>query len=196
MRTKSRFISPRLNRKTPNLYRQSQHASNHPVRLLRSAMLLLLCRVLWRWNQTGQKHAGEPDIARNYLPAHKQLLWVLVLLTYLDVVRRLAGSTLKWAPWFISTQIAITLGFCAFAFKISFTEADAPELLSGLQSYLPTQVFQSSLVQQAQAVFAGISALAILTVGPALYQRFQSKQSPHGNQTQPALGHIRDEGQP
>ncbi|KAL8795505.1 MAG: hypothetical protein Q9182_007532, partial [Xanthomendoza sp. 2 TL-2023] len=46
-------------------------------------------RVVRAWNQTGQKHASQSDIARGILPAHKDLLWMLVFATYVEVMGKL-----------------------------------------------------------------------------------------------------------
>ncbi|GCB28045.1 GPI ethanolamine phosphate transferase 2 [Aspergillus awamori] len=68
--------------------------------------LLLSHRVLRRWNQTGQKFATEPDIARTFFTSHRPILWFLVISTY-----------------------AMTLVSSAFFLKLSYVASDSPELL-------------------------------------------------------------------
>ncbi|KAI2826751.1 hypothetical protein CBS63078_921 [Aspergillus niger] len=68
--------------------------------------LLLSHRVLRRWNQTGQKFATEPDIARTFFTSHRLILWFLVISTY-----------------------AMTLVSSAFFLKLSYVASDSPELL-------------------------------------------------------------------
>lgn len=136
-----------------------------------AASLLVLLRIVRAWNQTGQKHAGEPDIARTFLPAHNILLWLLVLVTYLDVIQRLSRRAVPWASRHLATAASLALGIAALGFKVAFTKADAPELLEGL-GYLCVRPFeQASLVAQARAIFTGIAIMTVLTSFPAVYQR-------------------------
>ncbi|KAJ5972662.1 Alkaline phosphatase-like alpha/beta/alpha [Penicillium vulpinum] len=55
-------------------------------------MILVLAitqRLLRRWNQTGQKFAAEPDIARTFFTSHPEIFWCLFILTYVDAGRHL-----------------------------------------------------------------------------------------------------------
>lgn len=136
-----------------------------------SAALLGILRVVRSWNQTGQKHAGEPDIAKGLLPTHNLVLWTLVLMTYVDVTQRMAFRILPGAPRRIAVSCSIALCLAAVGFKVSLTKADAPELLLGLQAFVLRPMDESSLVAQARAVFIGIALLACLTCGPYAFKR-------------------------
>ncbi|KAF6223452.1 hypothetical protein HO133_000295 [Letharia lupina] len=145
-----------------------------------AASLLVLLRIVRAWNQTGQKHAGEPDIARTFLPAHNILLWLLVLVTYLDVIQRLSRRAVPWASRHLATAASLALGIAALGFKVAFTKADAPELLEGL-GYLCVRPFeQASLVAQARAIFTGIAIMMVLTSFPAVYQRVRGGRETKG----------------
>ena len=137
-----------------------------------SVLLLGILRVIRVWNQTGQKHAGEPDIAKTFLPAHHSILWFLVLATYIDVVQRLSRRALSWASQHVSSAASLALGLIALSFKVEFTKADAPELLDGLHplTFLPP-MRAVSLIAQARALFVSIAALPLLTSFPAIYKR-------------------------
>ncbi|KZF21265.1 alkaline phosphatase-like protein [Xylona heveae TC161] len=124
-------------------------------------------RITRRWNQTGQKYAGEPDIVRE-ISKHNYLLWSAVFLTYLDLMRRLLRRAYQRLPARLRSIMAITLCFAAFMFKLSFTEADAPELLSGIRVDLLSKLHNSSLVTQARSVFLGVGLSILYT---ALYER-------------------------
>ncbi|MCJ1248325.1 major facilitator super transporter protein [Trapelia coarctata] len=131
-------------------------------------LLFATNRIVRRWNQTGQKHAGEPDISKTFFSTHSLSLWTLVIITFIDLVRRLTWYGLPGVdrrPTFL-----VTLGLClsAFGFKVGFTIADAPELLAGIPSYLWAPMGEVPLVTQARTVFAGI-ALSVLY---SLYRRF------------------------
>lgn len=134
-------------------------------------VLLLILRVIRSWNQTGQKHAGEPDIARNIFPSHTSLLWMLVVVTYLNIARRL--SLCKRPPFRqkILSTFSFALCMVALRFKASFTSADAPELLIGLPRLFLALINESSLVYQARAVFLGIGAVMLVAVTTHVIQR-------------------------
>ena len=134
--------------------------------------LFAILRVIRTWNQTGQKHAGEPDIAKTLLPAHNFVLWALVVATYLDLVQRLSRRAVPWASRQLSSAAAFALGIASLGFKIAFTQADAPELLEGLQSLVLVPTEEASLVAQARAVFFSIFVLLLLTSSPVIYQKW------------------------
>lgn len=146
-----------------------------------AALLLVLLRIVRVWNQTGQKHAGEPDIARTVLPAHTVLLWLLVLVTYLDIIQRLSRTAVPWASRHLATAASLALGIAALGFKVAFTKADAPELLEGIGGFVPRPMEESSLVGQARAVFSSIAIMGLLTSFPAIWQRIWGGQQTKGS---------------
>ena len=147
---------------------------NDFAQLFSVATLQVTLRILRRWNQTGQKHAGESDIAKTFLPAHNFLLWALVIITYLDVGQRISRSAIPWASRLVSSAAAVALGVAAIGFKIAFTKSDAPELLTGLEMLLVGPIESASLVSQARAVFLSSLALLVLTIGPAIAEKIHS----------------------
>ncbi|CAD6588483.1 MAG: major facilitator super transporter protein [Alectoria sarmentosa] len=138
-----------------------------------AASLLVLLRIVRVWNQTGQKHAGEPDIARTVLPAHNKFLWLLVLVTYLDVIQRLSRRAIPWASRHLATASSLALGIAALGFKVAFTKADAPELLEGLGYLVLRPMEEASLIAQARAIFTSIAIMMVMTSFPAVYQRIR-----------------------
>ena len=149
---------------------------SNPARAAGAALASILAlRIIRAWNQTGQKHAGKPDIARHFLPAHTPLLWILVFATYVDIIQRISRNGMTWASRRFATAVSIVLGFAAFGFKIAFTDADAPELLvGGLQDVL-MPMRDTSLVAQARAVFLCIGFIVIMTITPLLLQISSSR---------------------
>jgi ethanolaminephosphotransferase len=121
-----------------------------------SAGSLITLRVIRRWNQTGQKFAGEPDIAKSFFPSHRLILWGAVLTTYFVVGQRISRRGFRYASAEISSIVAISLCLAAFSFKVSFTNADAPELLEGFSWSLLKGLEGVPLVTQARTVFWGI----------------------------------------
>ncbi|TAQ89779.1 hypothetical protein B7494_g1852 [Chlorociboria aeruginascens] len=89
-------------------------------------MTLLFAR---RWNQTGQKFAGEPDIARKFLFDHNLTLWYLVGATYLWNLKSLANQGFPELPQLLSGALFTALTTAAVTFKFAFTNEDSPELM-------------------------------------------------------------------
>ena len=120
--------------------------------------LLTTTRIVRRWNQTGQKHAGSPDIARTFLVAHSFILWILVMALYFDLARRMSLRGLPRAPRQVSTIFAISVCLAALSFKVKYTHADAPELSPGFEQMFMFMkvVEEASLVDQARTVFLSI----------------------------------------
>ncbi|KAL9595798.1 MAG: hypothetical protein Q9219_006213 [cf. Caloplaca sp. 3 TL-2023] len=121
-----------------------------------AATLLATMRVIRAWNQTGQKHAGKPDIGRGVLSSHNHLLWALVCVAYFA----LPGIMLYQSqPQFgVLAAFAFTSILCigGLTFKIAYTMADAPELLKGLP-IIQNRVFATeNLTIQARALFLGM----------------------------------------
>ena len=160
--------------------RRSFEVSNGFSGILFAAVLLVVLRVIRSWNQTGQKHAGEPDIAKNFLPSHNFALWIFVFATYLDVGQRLAGRSLPKAPRTIATASSIALCLGAVGFKAAFTKADAPELLVGLHWVALKPMEEVSLVSQARAVFIGIALIGSFTAGAKVFKPIKDKETDQG----------------
>ena len=132
--------------------------------------MLFGLRITRRWNQTGQKLAGEPDIAKTFFPVNNHIMWIVVIATYLDVLQRLARRGFLYASRPVALVISITLCLAAFGFKASFTNADAPELLRGLPQPLLDSVGNASLVVQARTVFLSIVAALAYAITSRLWQ--------------------------
>jgi len=134
-------------------------------------VLFVTKRIVRRWNQTGQKHAGEPDIAKAFLSTHNLLLWTVVIVTFLDLVRRLTWYGLPGIGRRPTFLVALGLSLSAFGFKVTFTIADAPELLSGIPRYFWAPMDEAPLVTQARTVFAGIALSALYILYERIYTR-------------------------
>lgn len=140
-------------------------ASSLPVHYTRLATpgLAICQRLLRRWNQTGQKFAAEPDIARSFFPAHPAILWGLVILTYADAGHHLFRSLPSTA---LARLSALVLTALALMFKLNFVAADSPELLA--DSFLSRAVSSwpgsLSLVWQARLIFGGLACYVLLAV--------------------------------
>ncbi|KAL8897112.1 MAG: hypothetical protein Q9192_002743 [Flavoplaca navasiana] len=121
----------------------------------------LIMRILRCWNQTGQKHASQPDIARGIFPAHNYMLWSLVLTSYLVVLVKMSLPARSRKGRFVSLVAAFSLSAMALAFKISFTMADSPELLRGIGILRALASSGIGLVIQARTVFLGMFTYAV-----------------------------------
>ncbi|KAF2652128.1 alkaline phosphatase-like protein [Lophiostoma macrostomum CBS 122681] len=147
--------------------------------------LLILHRIIRRWNQTGQKYAGADDIVHSPLLCGSSsiLLWSLVGAAYMDVTIRISrhvGRSISSADEdkqrkggagqddndadfestdvnrFIGTLATLPLGATAFVFKLAFTSHDAPELTQGISPGLLAWVDALDLVGMARMVFGGL----------------------------------------
>ncbi|TLD29916.1 GPI ethanolamine phosphate transferas-like protein 2 [Venturia nashicola] len=125
------------------------------------AIGLLLChRVTQRWNQTGQKFAGAPDIAHEVMLPYPSLLWILIAATYSILLYRIGNQVsyhLK-AGVTVGTACALMLCIPAFAFKLGFTARDAPELLSWLGPSAISSLEQLPLIGSARLIFFTIGS--------------------------------------
>ncbi|KAK6210236.1 GPI ethanolamine phosphate transferase [Colletotrichum tabaci] len=147
-------------------------------------LALTATRLIRGWNQTGQKHAGEPDIVKTFIVANPSLLWALVSLAYLflfaQILRKLRGL-----PRILATATSATLILSAFTFKLAFTSEDAPELVTGLPAFLNALTHGLSLVARARAVFIGLAAVAAYSTYLALSDPFTEARH-----TSPLLHHL------
>ncbi|KAJ5180357.1 GPI ethanolamine phosphate transferase 2 [Penicillium capsulatum] len=125
---------------------------------------LAVCqRLIRRWNQTGQKFAAEPDIARTFFPSNPAILWGLVIITYADagyhLLRSLPSSVLP-------RLCALVLVAVALMFKLNFVANDSPELLVNtfLSDVAGRGLIDWSLVWQARTVFGGVACCIFLAI--------------------------------
>jgi ethanolaminephosphotransferase len=140
-------------------------------------MVLVLHRVIRRWNQTGQKYAGADDIVNSGIfHGNSFVLWSVVGATYMDITLRLAAHVARSIATFdgdqskksldaeptevnrlMGTIAVLPLTATAFAFKLAFTAKDAPELTYGLSGGMMDSLEALDLVGLAQMVFGGIA---------------------------------------
>ncbi|KAJ5985138.1 hypothetical protein N7522_012334 [Penicillium canescens] len=120
-------------------------------------------RLLRRWNQTGQKFAAEPDIARTFFPRNPDIFWGLLILAYADagihLLRNLPVSGLPQLG-------ALLLAVLAFTFKLHFVASESPELLDGtfISQLVEKWPYSLSLVLHARIVFYGIGVVILLAL--------------------------------
>ncbi|UPX12553.1 major facilitator super transporter protein [Ascochyta rabiei] len=166
--------------------RQTSAWAFHPA-----LMVLIIHRVVRRWNQTGQKFAGADDIVNSgvFHGNSSFLLWILVGATYLDVTNRVSKHIARsvvtlGSPFYrknpdpqplehhrmMGALVALPICGTAFVFKLAFTAQDAPELTYGITPGLMAWVETFNLVRLAQMVFVGL-ALSFAWVLYAEYQR-------------------------
>ncbi|KAL7271684.1 major facilitator superfamily transporter protein [Rhizina undulata] len=126
-------------------------------------LILGLLRVTRRWNQSGQKSAGAPDIARGYLPENTTLLWCMIIATYGELFQRLGKRAFQRAGHVVAFVFSFTTIMAAFAFKVSFAAQDAVELIPEWIMPLAEALNGISLVTHARIVFMAIFVGVIYT---------------------------------
>jgi ethanolaminephosphotransferase len=142
-----------------------QKDSGHKLKTAAAGVIVLAVhRFAVRWNQTGQKHAGEPDIVHAVFPDHHIFMWLLVLATYIANGWFLHNRSFTGIFMPEITAFAdVSLVFLGIVFKLNFTQADAPELVQGLALQIRQWSEPFDLVMQARAVFA-VLALTVVAV--------------------------------
>lgn len=134
-------------------------------------------RVIRRWNQTGQKHAGGPDIATFIFSTYPFVLWLLVIVAYVDACRRLLRCGLPLASRTISFAVFLSLCFGALRFKIAFIRTDAPELFIGLPNFLVDSVGNTSLVAHCRFIFLVTGAIFSGSVFAKVYYKLSGRKT-------------------
>lgn len=149
-----------------NSFRHRFQATIGLVSRISTTAASLAFGILRRWNQTGQKYAGHPDISSRILPAYTSLLWLLVISTYILIAYRISTYAVEGLRPRQTAVLAIPTCVAAFSFKVAFSAADAPELLRGVSALEPivSLITNVSLVAQARVVFFGIASLAAFAV--------------------------------
>ncbi|KAJ5139103.1 Alkaline phosphatase-like alpha/beta/alpha [Penicillium bovifimosum] len=126
-----------------------------------SVVLAISQRLLRRWNQTGQKFAAEPDIARTFFARHPDIFWVLLILTYLDAGRYLVRSISGIMRLGVLVPVVL-----AFTFKLHFVASESPELFE--ETFIAPIVkkwpYSLSLVLHARLVFYGLAVIVLLAL--------------------------------
>ena len=131
---------------------------NGGLRHISCLVMLGLGRIERRWNQTGQKHAGDADIGNTFLPNNTHILMALVVVTYVGIFIGLRWRTFPFASKGTNLFASLALVSTGMMFKISFTVADSPELLPMI-GLVPREALKGlSLVTPARVVFGGIAA--------------------------------------
>ncbi|OMP89198.1 GPI ethanolamine phosphate transferase 2 [Diplodia seriata] len=137
--------------------------TNVPRNVLPVAVLLLCHRITRRWNQTGQKYAGAPDIVHSVIMTHPVVLWSLVSITYIHITMRIKTHLTRRFPrtsqgrQLQTFAVGNTFLLCAvaFLFKLSFTARDAPELVRGASPGAMAFLESLNLVKLVRCIFIG-----------------------------------------
>ena len=130
-------------------------------------LVLTLFGISRRWNQTGQKYAGSPDLVSEVFSKRTWLLWTLVVGTYATVSRSLSNCARSWHRSNAMGILPVAVCVAAFMFKVAFTAADAPELFEGLPwvRLLLEGISHFSLLLLARVAFVGM----LLTLACSIY---------------------------
>ncbi|KAJ5033462.1 uncharacterized protein L3040_008577 [Drepanopeziza brunnea f. sp. 'multigermtubi'] len=142
-----------------------KHNRNTLFLNLTSILILVIARLSRRWNQTGQKWAGEPDIARNFFSAHRLTLWMFVALTYLWILQSLARGFPRF-PQMAAAAISTAIVTAALTFKLAFTHEDSPELMAGVAKSMTDSEAGAgvSLIGRARIAFIFIFIALVYTM--------------------------------
>jgi ethanolamine phosphate transferase 2 subunit G len=160
------FISARTYQTSESSPRPSTALSTFAIHL--ANWTLAVChRVITRWNQTGQKHAGAPDIVTSVFNPHPFYMWCIIGATYFAItlnagyhLGRSLGMGSITGP-LIGFVISLGVTVPSALIKVAFTASDAPELFWWLQGEQVLELQSLPLILLARAVFSGIVILLI-----------------------------------
>lgn len=167
--------------------------TNVPRNVLPIGVLLLCHRVTRRWNQTGQKYAGAPDIVHSMIMTHPVVLWSLVSITYIHLTMRIKTHLTRRFPrtsqgkqlQTFAVGNAFLLCGVAFLFKLSFTARDAPELVRGASPGAMVFLESLNLVKLVRCVFIG----SIVGVGWVVLRETAEGKGKSGSKSTSATTH-------
>jgi len=145
--------------------RFSRYARSSTLLSLGALGILGALRIVRRWNQTGQKFAGESDIARTFLSTHTELLWGLIAATYIWNAQMIGTLGFPRLPRRTATVLAVVLMVLAVTFKLAFTNEDAPELISERAMTILHFSAGWDLITRARIVFQSIAICLVFTIG-------------------------------
>ncbi|EPS39021.1 hypothetical protein H072_7217 [Dactylellina haptotyla CBS 200.50] len=138
---------------------------------LKSVIILVLLRIIRRWNQTGQKHAGAQDISKDFLSHHPIVLWILVFFSYTDMFWRLKRNLETRHSAIVGPVMSISPVVSSMLFKLSMAALDQRELIPSFLMDFAEGFAKVSVVTQAQLVFAILFIIAtylVLVRNPSL----------------------------
>ena len=140
--------------------RRSESSTTQPSQRLLFTLTMFGYGLMRRINSTGQKYAALPSISSHVFPSEPWALWFLVVATYVLTTRELIKRASHWGDGKSRQLSFLPIPACiaAFAFKVAFVNADAPELLERFPVLKPLIAITSryALVGQARVVFLGI----------------------------------------
>lgn len=148
-------------------------SSGQGTKAIGYAVGLFALRLVRGWNQTGQKFAGQPDIVKSFIVTNPQLLWSVIIVTYVIIWLRLMVN-LSGVPVIITAGLSSIMVSSALGFKLAFTTEDSPELVIGYARFLSDFFEGQSLLWRARVVFICLGAVAGLAV---FYRKSLAKQS-------------------
>ena len=152
------------------LYAKFSRMDSGPEKRISSSLSILLITLLFgivrRWNQTGQKYAGDPDLLSEAIKPNPFFLWTLVIMTYSVFSRNLSQRATDWIQAKQMGVLPVLVAMSALIFKIAFTAADAPELVEGIGVLRPLVTFTRKypLVNLARVCFMGLVQLLACAV--------------------------------
>lgn len=162
-------------------------------------IVLLLHRIIRRWNQTGQKYAGASDIVHSaFLTGFSSFaLWCMISATYIEITIRLSRHVARSISIYdekgpesvsdgspdgnglMAMSAIFPLTGTAFMFKLAFTIKDAPELTKGVPELFLQVAMMLDLLWGAWMVFIGLALISMWII-VAERKRSVERKAKHG----------------
>ena len=153
------------------LYAKYSRIPSDSEKRLSSAVSIMLTTLLFgvvrKWNQTGQKYAGDSDVLGEAIKPNAFFLWTLNIIAYSVFSRNLSERATQWIQAKQMGVLPVLVAMSALIFKVAFTAADAPELVERVAFLRPLVSFTGKypLVNLARVCFMGLAQL----MGCAIY---------------------------
>lgn len=138
---------------------------------------LVLVRTAMRWNQTGNKFAGQPDIAKSFLLKHYRMLWLLVMISYLWNLFSLQSQRHNYLQSTVFDIITILISSAALSLKIALIDEDSPEIISDSLRSIANLSLGLSTVFRVRLIFFIMSVLLYFTIRLRLKHKITSYQT-------------------
>jgi ethanolamine phosphate transferase 2 subunit G len=115
---------------------------------------LALVRLIRAWNQTGQKYAGGPDVAKALASdQYSSLLWVLIIIHYGSLIEKLWKGTLIDLPPMAGFTFSFTTIVSSLCFKVNMAIESGESIPGVLQILKMSSNDPINLIRLAQLSF-------------------------------------------
>lgn len=131
---------------------------------------LALVRLIRAWNQTGQKYAGGPDIAKALASdEYNNFLWILIVIHYGSLIEKLWKGTLIDLPQMAAFTFSFTTIVSSLCFKVNVAIESGEKIPRVLNILKMSSTDPVNLIHLAQISFFCVFACGLYEVSKLLF---------------------------